>query len=91
MVTAGPGRDPGELTEAEQAALARLEDHRKWGMGYSTQQSTRPQTLGYGLVDSPAAQAAWIVEKFWAWGCASRSWWPTPATSRRSVSPSRPW
>ena len=35
--------------------------------GYSTQQSTRPQTLGYGLVDSPAGQAAWIVEKFWAW------------------------
>ena len=28
---------------------------------------TRPQTLGYGLVDSPAGQAAWIVEKFWAW------------------------
>ena len=35
--------------------------------GYSTQQSTRPQTLGYGLVDSPAGQAAWIVEKFCAW------------------------
>ena len=67
MVTAGPGSNPGELTEAEQASLARLEDHRKWGMGYSTQQSTRPQTLGYGLVDSPAGQAAWIVEKFWAW------------------------
>ena len=67
MVTAGPGKDPGELTEGEQAALARLDEHRRWGMGYSTQQSTRPQTLGYGLVDSPAAQAAWIVEKFWAW------------------------
>ena len=35
-----------------------------WEAGYSTQQSTRPQTLGYGLVDSPAGQAAWIVEKF---------------------------
>ncbi len=67
MVTAGPGKDPGELTEGEQAALARLDEHRRWGMGYSTQQSTRPQSLGYGLVDSPAAQAAWIVEKFWAW------------------------
>ena len=40
-----PGRRD-ELTEAEQAAVARLEDHRKWGVGYSTQQSTRPQTLG---------------------------------------------
>jgi pimeloyl-ACP methyl ester carboxylesterase len=36
-------------------------------MGYSSQQSTRPQTLGYGLTDSPAGQLAWIVEKFWAW------------------------
>ena len=35
--------------------------------GYSTQQSTRPQTLGYGLADSPAFQCAWIVEKFWSW------------------------
>ncbi|BCI87455.1 hypothetical protein NIIDMKKI_26610 [Mycobacterium kansasii] len=31
------------------------------------QQATRPQTLGYGLVDSPVGQLAWIVEKFWAW------------------------
>jgi pimeloyl-ACP methyl ester carboxylesterase len=67
MVSAGPGKNPAELTEAEQAAMAALEEHRKWGTGYSTQQSTRPQTLGYGLVDSPAAQAAWVVEKFWAW------------------------
>jgi epoxide hydrolase len=34
---------------------------------YSKQQSTRPQTLGYGLTDSPAGQATWILEKFWAW------------------------
>ena len=37
------------------------------GTGYSKQQSTRPQTVGYGLVDSPVGQLAWIVEKFWAW------------------------
>jgi pimeloyl-ACP methyl ester carboxylesterase len=67
MVSVGPGSDPGELTEAEQAALASLEHYRQWDSGYSTQQATRPQTLGYGLVDSPAGQAAWIVEKFWAW------------------------
>jgi pimeloyl-ACP methyl ester carboxylesterase len=35
--------------------------------GYSKQQSTRPQTLAYGLVDSPAGQAGWILEKFWSW------------------------
>ncbi|MCM3886980.1 epoxide hydrolase family protein [Frankia sp. R82] len=55
------------LTAAEQAALARLRQHQTWGMGYSTQQSTRPQTVGYGLVDSPVAQCAWIVEKFHEW------------------------
>lgn len=41
--------------------------YREWDSGYSKQQSTRPQTLGYGLVDSPIGQLAWIVEKFWAW------------------------
>ncbi len=67
MVAAGPGKDDSEMTAAEQAAMAALAEHQRWGIGYSTQQSTRPQTVGYGLVDSPAAQAAWIVEKFWAW------------------------
>lgn len=54
-------------TEEEQRALAALAEHRRMGTGYSKQQSTRPQTLGYGLVDSPVGQLAWIVEKFWAW------------------------
>ncbi len=57
----------GDLTEREQAALAALAYHRAQGSGYAMQQSTRPQSLGYGLVDSPAALCAWIVEKFWAW------------------------
>jgi epoxide hydrolase len=60
-------RAAGEPTEAEQAALDAFAEHRRWGTGYSTQQSTRPQTVGYGLVDSPVGQAAWIVEKFWSW------------------------
>jgi pimeloyl-ACP methyl ester carboxylesterase len=59
--------DMGDLTEREQQALADLGEHSQWGMGYSSQQSTRPQTLGYGLTDSPAGQLAWIVEKFHAW------------------------
>ena len=54
-------------TAAETAALEALVYHQRWGMGYSEEQATRPQTLGYGLVDSPVAQMAWIVEKFWAW------------------------
>lgn len=57
----------GELTATEQAAMADYVEHRRSGTGYSKQQSTRPQTLGYGLVDSPAAQCAWVVEKFRDW------------------------
>ena len=34
---------------------------------YAVQQATRPQTLGYGLADSPVGQLAWITEKFYAW------------------------
>ena len=48
-------------------ALAGAKYYADWDSGYSKQQSTRPQTLGYGLTDSPAGQAAWILEKFWAW------------------------
>ena len=55
------------LSPEEQTALEALDDFQRWGTGYSAEQSTRPQTLGYGLADSPAGQAAWIVEKFQAW------------------------
>jgi pimeloyl-ACP methyl ester carboxylesterase len=57
----------GDLTAAERGALASLEHAAAWETGYSEEQATRPQTLGYGLVDSPAGLCAWIVEKFWAW------------------------
>jgi pimeloyl-ACP methyl ester carboxylesterase len=57
----------GDLTEKEKGALAGMQHYQDWDSGYSKQQSTRPQTVGYGLVDSPAGQAAWILEKFWAW------------------------
>jgi epoxide hydrolase len=56
-----------DLTPREQSALAGIKHYGDWDSGYSKQQSTRPQTLGYGLVDSAAGQAAWILEKFWAW------------------------
>ena len=55
------------LTERERAALASLERAAEWDSGYSRVHATRPQTIGYGLADSPAALCAWIIEKFWAW------------------------
>jgi pimeloyl-ACP methyl ester carboxylesterase len=57
----------GDLTEAERAALDSLRHSAEWDSGYSAEHATRPQTIGYGLVDSPAALAAWIIEKFWSW------------------------
>ena len=56
-----------DLTELEQRALAGMAHYQEKDSGYSKQQSTRPQSLGYGLVDSPAGQAGWILEKFWSW------------------------
>ncbi|WP_328352274.1 epoxide hydrolase 1 [Mycobacterium sp. NBC_00419] len=61
------GDSGGDPTPAEAAAYARMTEHVRWGTGYSEEQATRPQTLGYGLTDSPVGQLAWIVEKFWAW------------------------
>ncbi|MEM8925910.1 MAG: epoxide hydrolase family protein [Actinomycetota bacterium] len=63
----GPDDDPADDGPAEQAVRAALDHYQEWDSGYSKQQATRPQTLGYGLTDSPAGQAAWILEKFWAW------------------------
>jgi pimeloyl-ACP methyl ester carboxylesterase len=60
--------DPGEPpTAAEQAVIDRRAEYDVHDSGYAKLQGSRPQTLGYGLVDSPAFQAAWIVEKIWNW------------------------
>lgn len=65
------GTPPAEArqnpTDAERDALTAMEHYQRRESGYFKQQATRPQTLGYGLVDSPVAQLAWIVEKFRAW------------------------
>ena len=65
-----PSGDPAELeglTEAELARLAGMQHQLEEGAGYAILQSTRPQTVGVGLSDSPAGQLAWIVEKFQEW------------------------
>jgi len=55
------------FTEAEKARLARKDRFLSEGNGYFQIQATRPQTLAYGLTDSPVGQLAWIVEKFHEW------------------------
>ena len=50
-----------------QTAMADVKAYQDWDSGYAKQQGTRPQSLGYGLADSPVGQAAWIIEKFWRW------------------------
>ena len=68
MAVAFPGPDDmADLTPAEMVSLGKAGHYQEKDSGYSKQQSTRPQTLGYGLVDSPVGQLAWILEKFWAW------------------------
>ncbi len=57
----------GEATPEEARALQGVKDYAESGAGYAQLQATRPQTLGYALTDSPAGQAAWILEKFQAW------------------------
>src|SRR5215510_152992 len=55
------------FSDVEKARLARLEKFLADMNGYFQIQATRPQTLAYGLSDSPAGQLAWIVEKFKEW------------------------
>ena len=61
----GPGSRP--LSAAERAYRERNEEFRQTESGYKAIQSTKPQTLGYGLNDSPAGLAAWILEKWRSW------------------------
>ena len=61
-------RDPGpNPSEKELRMLEQLKFYQREENGYSAQQMTKPQTLGYALADSPAGQAAWIYEKFKGW------------------------
>lgn len=69
MVAAGPpeGSDGSELRENEKEWVAANAAFFAEESGYLQIQATRPQTLAYGLTDSPAGLAAWIVEKLRAW------------------------
>ncbi len=61
----GPGSRP--LSDAERTYLAQNQRWAEVERGYSSIQSTKPQTVGYGLNDSPAGLAAWILEKWRSW------------------------
>lgn len=61
------GQIPDDLSEAEKEFV---QNAQAWGfaeMAYAMEHSSKPQTLAYGLNDSPAGLAAWITEKFWRW------------------------
>ena len=49
-------------TEEERAALDQLDEFHATGTGYFVEQATRPETIGYALLDSPIALAAWIID-----------------------------
>ena len=61
LVTALGGPQPTD-TEAERAAADAITTFRTTGIGYFTEQATRPQTIGYALLDSPVALAAWMLD-----------------------------
>lgn len=70
MVLTTIGSRDVPLTEEDRDALAKGKEWARAGKGYQDIQGTRPQTLGYGLQDSPAGLAAWLVEKFREWSDA---------------------
>ncbi|RFU20857.1 epoxide hydrolase family protein [Geodermatophilus marinus] len=61
LVTVLGGPPPGD-TEQERAALEQLATFQQSGFGYFLEMATRPQTIGYALLDSPAALAAWMCD-----------------------------
>ncbi|OCB22542.1 hypothetical protein A5689_17720 [Mycobacterium intracellulare subsp. yongonense] len=67
LIPSGLRPADGQLTPAEQRQWAANEERRRIEGGYAAIQGTKPDTVAYGLVDSPIALAAWMVEKFRGW------------------------
>lgn len=71
-----PELEPGDveqLNDVERERLAAAERLRAVGTGYADLQGTRPQTVSFGLSDSPVGQLAWVLEKFWEWTDPARA------------------
>jgi pimeloyl-ACP methyl ester carboxylesterase len=62
LVTTLSGVPVPEKTDEEKAAMAAIAKFRATGFGYFLEQATRPQTIGYALLDSPVALAAWMLD-----------------------------
>ena len=83
LVTFPPQDDPSAfdgLSPVELERLGRMPRFIQDGLGYQKIQSTRPQSLAYGLTDSPIGQLGWIIEKFMEWTDSVKS--PEDAVSR---------
>jgi pimeloyl-ACP methyl ester carboxylesterase len=83
MLLTFPSGNPAELEGLSEQDMARLGQLSRFDTelsAYMKLQSTRPQTLAYGLTDSPVGQLAWIVEKFREWTDSSKV--PEDAISR---------
>jgi pimeloyl-ACP methyl ester carboxylesterase len=68
IVVAGPVTPPDNATPAERDFLTACGILGNTEFAYARQHASKPQTLAYGLNDSPAGLAAWIVEKYYKWG-----------------------
>ena len=62
LVTGLAGGDHPADSEEEKAAIAAIANFRATGFGYFLEQATRPETIGYALLDSPVALAAWMLD-----------------------------
>jgi pimeloyl-ACP methyl ester carboxylesterase len=84
LVTFPPDQESiATLDEADMARLGHGAHFAEDGIGWQKIQSTRPQTLAYGLTDSPVGQLAWIAEKFYEWTGAVDS--PEEVVSRDTI------
>jgi hypothetical protein len=71
-----PAAQPGDfdnLSETDRAKLEAAKHVRRTGTGYAELQATKPQTVSFGLSDSPIGQLAWILEKFHDWTDPARA------------------
>ncbi|MGW5319219.1 epoxide hydrolase family protein [Nocardia thailandica] len=79
---APPGLSTEGLTDAERAWVRETRDFWRYRAAYAKQQATRPQTIGYALVDSPVGLLAWILDKFAEWSDTTDSPFETISRDR---------